>query len=384
MSSEAIPYGRQTIEEDDIQAVVQVLRSPFLTTGPKVKEFEQAIAAYVGTSEGVAFSSGTAGLHGALWAAGIGPGDEVLVPALSFLATANTVLYVGAKPVFVDSEPGGFNIDPLDAARKVTPATKAIIPVHFAGQPVDLHALHALAKKHHLIVIEDAAHALGAAYQGQRIGGLSDMTVFSFHPVKQITTAEGGMVMTGNPAFAKRLRQFRHHGIDVDVVQRDAAQRWHYDMTALGYNYRLSDLQCALGLSQLKRCERFLECREQIAQAYRNAFRDFTFLTQPPLPRSGDRHSWHLYIVKLNVAAIGLSRNDVFKALREREIGAHVHYRPIHLHSYYEKLGYRPGLCPVIEAAFPEMLTLPIFPGMTDPMVQRVIDTLSDVIKQAV
>jgi perosamine synthetase len=373
-----IPYGRQLIDEDDIAEVVRTLRSPYLTTGPKVKEFEEAIAQYVGAKDAVAFSSGTAALHGAFWAGGLGAGDEVLVPTFSFLATANAAVYVGAKPIFVDSLPGAFNIDPADARRKITAKTKAIVPVHFAGQPADMEAIYALAKEFKLLVIEDAAHALGASYGGKKIGGLtqSAMTVFSFHPVKQITTAEGGMVTTQDPALAKRLRQFRHHGIDVSVTERDAKQQWSYDMTELGFNYRLSDLHCALGLSQLKKCESFLNTRQKIAAAYDKAFKGVEGITTPPRERANDRHSWHLYIVQLDPKKVSLSRDEAFAKLRASGIGVHVHYRPIHLHSFYRARGYKPETCPNIESLFPKLLTLPIHPAMNDADITRVTQGL--------
>jgi len=372
-----IPYGRQTIEEDDIKAVTDVLRSPFLTTGPKVKEFENAVADYVQAKEAVAVSSGTAALHAAMAVAGLGPGDEVLVPSLSFLATANAALYVGAKPVFVDSLADGFNMDPQDAARKITKRTKAIAPVDFAGQPLD-EFLYRLAKERGLLIIEDAAHALGARQSGRMVGSIADLTVFSFHPVKHITTGEGGMVTCLNPALARKLRQFRHHGIDVDVVQRDFEQRWSYDMTALGYNYRLTDLQCALGISQLKKIERFLERRESIAREYDTAFADLSFVQLPPRSVGTDRHAWHLYIIRLKTSELGFSRDDAFNRLRRQQIGAHVHYRPIHLHPYYKALGWKPGDCPQIEKTFMAMLSLPIYPGMTPEMVRRVIAAVKE------
>jgi len=373
MTESFIPYGHQLIGEDDIQAVVEVLRSPYLTTGPKVEAFEKAVCEYVRSPYGVAVSSGTAALHAAMAAARFAPGDEILIPTMSFLATANAALYVGAKPVFVDSEKHGFNLDLTDAEKKITSRTKGIVPVHFSGQPVNIEAVQALAKRHSLTVIEDAAHALGAVSNGRPIGGLSDMTIFSFHPVKHITTGEGGMVMTSNEALAKRLRQFRHHGIDVDVIQRDTQQRWRYDMTGLGYNYRLTDIQCALGISQLRKSEEFLKRREAIAAAYDKAFTHAPFLERPPRGRTSDRHAWHLYIVRLKAETSGLSRDEAFEHLRSQGIGVHVHYRPIHLHPYYAALGWRPGDCPQAEATFSAALTLPIHPSMTDAMVQRVI-----------
>jgi UDP-4-amino-4,6-dideoxy-N-acetyl-beta-L-altrosamine transaminase len=377
-----IPYSRHTIDEDDIRAVIEVLHSDFLTTGPKVKEFEQAVCAYVGATEAVAFSSGTAALHAAMAVVGLGPGDEVLVPSLSFIATANAVLYVGARPVFVDSLPGEFNMDTADAARKITPRTKAIVPVHFAGQPVNLTVLQQLATKHHLAVIEDAAHAFGAVHEGKPIGSHSTMTVFSFHPAKHITTGEGGMVVTSQGLWVEKLRQFRHHGIDIGVTERNAKDSWQYDMASLGYNYRITDIQCALGISQLKKAERFLQRREQIVARYDQAFRHNPSFEIPPRPSKGGRHAWHLYTLRLNTRDDGQARNDLFARLRTAGIGVQVHYQPIHWHSYYQRLGWKKGDCPQTEKTFPRMLTLPLFPAMTDEMVQRVITTVQSTIQQ--
>ncbi len=378
-----IPYSRHTLDEDDIRAVVDVLRSDFLTTGPKVKEFEKAVCRYAGAAEAVVFSSGTAALHAAMAVAGLGPGDEVLVPSLSFIATANAVLYVGARPIFVDSLPGEFNMDPADAVRKITPRTKAIVPVHFAGQPANLSAIQELAAKHHLTVIEDAAHALGAAYEGKPIGSHSAMTIFSFHPAKHITTGEGGMVVTSQGSWVGKLRQFRHHGIDMDVTERDAKNSWQYDMVSLGYNYRITDIQCALGISQLKKAERFLQRREQIVSRYDEAFGHHSYFEIPPRPEKGSRHAWHLYVLRLNTQDDGAARNDLFARLRAAGISAQVHYQPIHWHSYYQRLGWKKGNCPQIEKTFPRMLTLPLFPAMTDGMVQRVITTVQTAAQQA-
>lgn len=378
-----IPYGRQSIDQDDIQAVTETLQSAYLTTGPKVKEFEQALASYVGAQHAVVVSSGTAALHAAYAVLGLGPGDEILVPTMSFLATANAALYVGAKPVFVDSLPNGFVLDLKDARRKITPRTKAIAPVHFAGEPVDLDAVHALAKEFHLKVIEDAAHALGAEYHHKRIGSLSDMTIFSFHPVKHVTTAEGGAITTQDAVLARRLQQFRHHGIDVGVNERDAKQQWRYDMSDLGYNYRLSDIQCALGLSQLKKADRFLARRSEITNTYQKAFSSLSYLRLPNVMTDGNRHAWHLYPIQLDTKALGLSRDDVFVRLRSRGIGVQVHYRPIHLNSYYSRLGSKKGDCPQAETLFENILSLPLFPAMTDEMVQRVISEVKQLAPMA-
>ncbi len=380
-----IPYGRHTIEQDDLDAVLNVLRSSHLTTGPKVAEFEQAVATYVGAKEGVAFSSGTAALHGAMTVCGVGTNDEVLVPTLSFLASANAVLYAGARPVFVDCIPGGFNLDLSDAEKKITPRTKAIVAVHFAGQPVDGKALDALAEKYHLKIIEDAAHAFGAESQGRRVGSSPhSLTVFSFHPVKHITTAEGGMVMTADATLAARLRRFRHHGIGVDVVARDAQKQWFYDMSDLGFNYRLCDLQCALGVSQLKKADRFLKSREALAAAYDQAFSSIDGLLAPPRAIFPDRHSWHLYCIRLDPQKTSRTRDELFSKLRHAGVGVQVHYRPIHLHSYYASLGYAVGDCPVAEETFKTMLSLPLFPGLTPPMQDRVISAVRTLIEEGI
>jgi len=373
-----IPYGRQDINEEDINAVVEVLRSPYLTTGPKVAEFEKAVAKKTGAPHAVAVSSGTAALHLAMLAAGIGAGDEVLVPTTSFLASANCILYAGAQPVFVDSVADGFNLDLDDAERKLTKKTRAIIAVDFAGQPLDHDRLRTFAKKHGLLFIEDAAHALGATNQGRPIGSLADMTILSFHPVKLITTGEGGMILTTEASLAKRLRLLRHHGIDVDVQTRDAQHSWMYDMTELGFNYRLSDIQCALGISQLKRLEAFIDRRGEIAEIYNQAFQGNPFLNIPPAGPETDRHAWHLYIVRLRLDRLKISRDGVFKELREEGIGAHVHYRPIHLHPFYQKLGFQPGLCPNAERTFQTILTLPLYPAMRETEIRRVIETVNE------
>jgi UDP-4-amino-4,6-dideoxy-N-acetyl-beta-L-altrosamine transaminase len=370
-----LPYGRQQIDDDDIAAVVETLRSPFLTTGPKVREFEAAVAARVGATFGVSFSSGTAALHGAMAAAGLQGGDEVLVPTLSFLATANAAVYVGATPVFVDIEKNGFNLDLADARRKITPRTKAIAPVHFAGEPVELDAVHALAREHNLMVIEDAAHALGASYSGRPIGGLSTMTAFSFHPVKHITTAEGGMITTNDAELARRLRQFRHHGIDVDAVTREQQNLWYYDMGALGYNYRLTDVQSALGISQLKKLDRFVARRTYLAERYAEKLRGWDAVSIPSMGSASRVHAWHLFIVRIADRFKADARDQVFRALRAEGIGAQVHYRPIHLQSFYAKQNIRRE-CPVAEAAWIRFLTLPLFPAMEDADVDRVVDAL--------
>ncbi len=372
-----LPYARQWVDDDDVRAVVATLTGNWLTTGPAVAAFEQAIAAYAGAREGVAVNSGTAALHAAAFAAGVGPGDEVIVPAITFAASANCVLYMGGHPVFADVDPGTLNLDPADAARKITPHTKAIVAVDFAGQPCDHAALRALADAHRLTVIEDAAHALGATYRGRKVGTLHELTTFSFHPVKHITTAEGGAAVTDDPELAARMRTFRSHGITTDFRQRAQAGSWVYEMVALGYNYRLPDLNCALGLSQLAKLDGWLARRRTIAAQYSAAFAHLAALhVLDVLPDT--EPAWHLFVIRLNLARLRVGRKEVFAALRAENIGVNVHYMPVYWHPYYQQLGYARGLCPVAEAAYETLISLPMFAAMTD---QDVADTIAAVSK---
>ncbi|MQL51439.1 UDP-4-amino-4,6-dideoxy-N-acetyl-beta-L-altrosamine transaminase [Desulfofundulus thermobenzoicus] len=381
-----LPYARQWIEEDDIRAVTRVLRSDWLTTGPTLAEFERQFAARVGARYAVAFSSGTAALHGACFAAGVGRGDEVITSPITFAASANCALYLGAKPVFADIDPHTYNIDPAEIEKKITPATRVILPVHFTGQPCDLDPIHALAAKHNLTVIEDAAHALGAEYRGRPIGGLSDMTIFSFHPVKHITTGEGGMVTTNSEEYRQWLLLFRNHGIvrDPDLLVDDQGP-WYYEMQDLGYNYRLTDIQAALGLSQLARLDRFLERRREIAQMYNEAFAHLPEVTIPyQAPHA--RSAWHLYVLALNPDRLKASRRRIFEALRAENIGVNVHYIPVYRHPYYRWLGDPDSCslsgfyCPNAEDLYQRIITLPLFPAMTDRDVRDVIAAVKKVI----
>jgi len=368
-----LPYGRQSLDESDIQAVVDVLRSDWLTTGPKVAEFEEAFAAWVGAKFAVAFSSGTAALHGAAFAAGLGSGDEAITSPLTFAATANCVLYQGAKPVFADVLPDTLNLDPACAEPRVTSRTKAILPADYAGQAADLDALLALAEGHGLVVIEDACHALGAEYRGRRVGSLAHMTVFSFHPVKHVTTGEGGMVTTDHPKFAETLRRFRNHGISSEARDRQLVGQWHYEMVLLGFNYRLTDIACALGLQQLTKLESNLARRRHIAARYDSALGDVAGLAVPYV-REDVNPARHLYPIRVDTAALSADKNQVFAALRAENIGVNVHYIPVHCHPYYrERFGYSGGEYPVAEAAFASLISLPIFHGMTDKDVNDVI-----------
>src|SRR5271170_3237779 len=310
-----LPYGRQSIGEEDIQAVVNVLRSDWLTTGPKVAEFEEAFAAWVGAKYAVSFSSGTAALHGAAFAAGLKPGDEAITTPMTFAATANCVLYQGAIPVFADVSEDTLNLDPEKVAAKITPRTRALIPVDYAGHPADLDAMLELAACHGLVVIEDACHALGAEYGRRRTGSIADLTVFSFHPVKHVTTGEGGMVTSDRADCAETLRRFRNHGISSDARQRQSEGQWHYEMVALGFNYRLTDIACALGLSQLKKLETNLLRRREIAARYATAFRDLREIT-PPGVRVDVNPAWHLFPIRLNLERLNADRREIFQALR--------------------------------------------------------------------
>lgn len=367
-----IPYGRQTIDEDDINAVVDVLKSDYLTTGPKIAEFEQAVASYTGAKYAVAISNGTSALHAACFAAGIGQGDEVITTPLTFAASANCVLYCGGTPVFADVDPYTYNIDPKDIRKKITDKTKAIIAVHLAGQPCDMDEIHSIAQEHNLIVIEDGAHALGSVYKGKKVGCLSDMTTFSFHPVKPITTGEGGMIMTDNEELYKRLVLFRSHGItrDNSMMTRNEGP-WFYQQLDLGYNYRITDIQCALGCSQMRKLDKFLKRRRELAERYNNAFIECDNIVTPyqlPDTQSG----WHLYIVQVK----NHDRKQVFETLRDKGIGVNVHYIPVYMHPYYREHGYKDVHCANAEEIYSHIISLPLYPGLTDEQQDYVIDTL--------
>jgi perosamine synthetase len=372
----SIPYGRQSITEEDIEAVVAVLRSDWLTTGPAVERFEQALAGYVGAPHAVVLANGTAALHAAMFALRIAPGDEVIVPAMTFAATANCVVYQGGRPVFADVQADTLLLDPADAARRITPRTRAIIAVDYAGQTCDYAALGGLARRHGLALVADASHSLGAKEGGRSAGSLAELSTFSFHPVKPITTGEGGAVTTADAGLALRIRRFRNHGITCDHRQRAQSGTWSYEIAELGYNYRLSDIHCALGLAQLQRLGTMLDRRRQIARQYDEALADLPGLC-PLALRSGVRHAYHLYVVRVDRELLGADRDAVFAGLREAGISANVHYLPVHLHPFYRRrFATGPGDCPVAEAAFCEILTLPLFPAMTDGDVGRVITAL--------
>jgi perosamine synthetase len=375
-----IQYGHQWIDEADIRAVVDVLRSDWITAGPKVSEFEQAIADYVGAEYAVAVNSGTAALHAAMYAVGVGPGDEVILPPMTFVATANCIVYQGATPVFADIEPDTLLINPAEVESKITERTKAIIAVDYAGQPCDYNELRRIAERNNLVLVADACHSIGAQFNGRNVGTLADLSVFSFHPVKHITTGEGGMVVTENAKFAERMRKFRNHGISMDSRQRADHGIWYYEMEDLGYNYRITDFQCALGLSQLKNLPAFLERRRQIAARY-NEF--FSGLKQfkPLKLREDVLHAYHLYVVKTRYHIPNLGRAKFFEKMREKGVNVNVHYIPVHMQPFYRKhFNTYPGLCPVAETVYERILSFPIFPAMEAADVLRVIAAANDTV----
>lgn len=364
-----IPYGRQSIDDSDIEAVCSALQSDFLTTGPAVEKFEGAVSQYCEVEHGIAVSSGTAALHCCMYALGIAEDDEVIVPPITFAATANCVRYQGGRPVFADVEAETLLIDPHSVEKKITPRTKAIIAVDYAGQACDWEALRRIADKHSISLVADACHALGAEYNGTKVGGLADLTVLSFHPVKHIATGEGGMVLTDDLFLARRVRMFRSHGIESDFRTREKNGAWHYDMVDLGYNYRLTDIQAALGANQMTRLESFLLRRREIAAKYDAAFAGSTVEPLKLVP--GRNHAYHLYVVKVS------ERERVFSEMREAGVGVNVHYIPVHYHPYYKQnLGTGPGMCPIAEECYEKLLSLPIFPGMSDDEVDFIVDTL--------
>lgn len=375
-----LTYGKQTVDEADIKAVVGVLKGDYLTTGPFVKEFEEKVASYVGAKHAVAVSNGTAALHMACFAAGIKEGDEVIVSPMTFAASANAVLYCGGTPIFADINPKTYNIDPNKIEANITKKTKAIIPVDFCGQSVDMDRIKEIADKHGLIVIEDAAHALGSEYKGKKVGSQADMVEFSFHPVKPITTAEGGIVTTNNEELYKKMIGFRTHGItrDQELLNENHGP-WYYEQQFLGYNYRLTDVQSALGTSQMNKIDEFVTRRRDIVKQYNNAFKDLKEIVTP-FEAAFSSSGWHIYVIKVNPELLTVTRKDIFKALQAENIGVNVHYLPVYLHPYYKGLGYKKGLCPNAEELYENMITLPIFPSMANSDVKDVIDAVNKVI----
>ncbi|MEH6841409.1 UDP-4-amino-4,6-dideoxy-N-acetyl-beta-L-altrosamine transaminase, partial [Priestia megaterium] len=371
-----LPYGKQSIDDEDIQTVINVLKGDFITTGPTINQFEEKVAAYVGAKYAVAFSSGTAALHGACFAAGISDGDEVITTPMTFVASANSILYQGGVPVFSDIDPHTYNIDPESIKQKITSKTKAIIPVHFTGQPVELDEILKIAQDYNLIIIEDAAHALGATYKDRKIGSIGDMTMFSFHPVKHITTGEGGIITTNNEAYYQKLLQFRTHGItrDSNKLLKNHGS-WYYEMQTLGYNYRITDFQAALGLSQLQKLDSFISKRKQYVAMYQEELKELPEIIVPK-QLNYVNSSWHLYIIRLNLSLLKVDRREIFQALQKENIGVNVHYIPVHLQPYYQKLNYQKGICPKTEKLYEEIITLPLFSSMSKKDVNDVIQAV--------
>ena len=365
-----IQYGRQSIDEDDIQAVVDVLRGNYLTTGPNIAEFEKVVCEYTGAKYAVAIANGTAALHAACFAAGIKDGDEVITTPITFAASSNCVLYCGGTPIFADIKPDTYNIDPDDIRRKITDKTKAIIPVHYTGQPCEMDEIHAIAKEYGLTVIEDAAHALGADYKGNKIGSISDMTTFSFHPVKHITTGEGGMITTNDETLYERLKLFRSHGITREerwMTKNEGG--WYYQQLDLGYNYRITDIQCALGVSQMKKLDTFVSKRRELVARYEEAFANKENIICPK-QKEDCNNSWHLYVVQVK------HRKEVYDKLKEVGIHANVHYIPVYQHPYYQEHGYDKVCCPNAEALYEHMISLPLYPDLTVEEQDYVIEMM--------
>ncbi|MEO5741822.1 MAG: UDP-4-amino-4,6-dideoxy-N-acetyl-beta-L-altrosamine transaminase [Vicinamibacterales bacterium] len=376
-----LPYGRQSITQIDIDAVVATLQSDWLTTGPKVDEFERALAAKVGVTHAVVVSSGTAALHAAAHAVGVGPGDEVIVPAITFAASSNCALYQGATPVFADVHPDTLLIDLESVAARMTPRTRAIIAVDFGGQACDYGGLRDLARPAGVTVIADACHALGGRAGGQPVGSLADLSTFSFHPVKHAATGEGGAITTNDDAFARSMRIFRNHGISSDHRMRETLGTWIYDMVDLGMNYRLSDIQCALGITQLERLEANVARRQTIAARYDAAFAGDAAI-EPLARRDGVDHAYHLYVVRFRRERLCADRDAIMAALRAEGIGVNLHYRPVYFHSYYrDRFGFGRGLCPNAEAAYEDIVTLPLFPAMEERDICDVITAVGKILE---
>lgn len=374
-----LSYGKQTVDESDIQAVVDVLKGDYLTTGPFVKEFEDKVANYVGAKYAVAVSNGTAALHMACFAAGIKLGDEVIVSPMTFAASANAVLYCGGTPVFADIDPVTYNMDPDRIEEKITDKTKAIIPVDFSGQSVDMDKIKEIADKHCLIIIEDAAHALGSEYKGRKVGSQADMVEFSFHPVKPITTAEGGIVTTNNEDLYKKMLIFRTHGITRDQeLLKENHGPWYYEQQHLGYNYRLTDVQSALGTSQMNKIDDFITRRREIVKLYNDAFKDLKEIVTP-FEAEFSNSGWHIYVIKVKPDLLTVTRKEIFEALQAENIGVNVHYLPVYFHPYYRDLGYEKGNCPNAEELYENMITLPLFPGMSNEDVNDVVNAVKKV-----
>ncbi len=380
----SIPFHRAALGEEEVQAVAEVVRSGWLTMGTKTLEFEEQFAKYVGARHAVFVCSGTAALHLALEACGLKTDEEVLIPTTTFAATGEVVAYLGARPVLVDIDPISLNIDPFDAKRRITTRTRALIPVHMAGQPCDMDELCCLANDHGLHTIEDAAHALPSEYRSRRVGNLSELTAFSFYATKTLTTGEGGMITTNNDAYAARMRIMRLHGISGDAWKRYGKNgSWFYEVVEAGFKYNPTDLQAALGLVQLAKCDPLNDARRRIAERYTAAFKEVRALESPTL-KCDRATSWHLYILRLRLEQLRIDRDTFIRELKRYGIGTSVHFIPLHLHPYYQRTyGYRNGDFPVAEAEFERCLSLPIYPCMTNENVEYVIDRVTEVAARA-
>lgn len=378
-----IPYAKQYIDEEDIKSVIEVLQGDYLTTGPYINKFEQEFAKRVGAKYAVAVSSGTAALHIANLAVNIGQGDEIITTPMTFAATANAALYVGARPVFVDIDKKTYNINVNEIESKITNKTKAILPVHYTGLPCDMEEIHNIAKKYDLVVIEDACHALGAKYKDTTIGDstCSDMTIFSFHPVKHITTGEGGIITTNSKKIYDKLIILRSHGIvrDEESFTQDSHGDWYYEMQELGFNYRMTDIQANLGITQLKKLDSFINRRRIIANKYNEAFRNLPI--ELPFELEGYYNAYHLYVIRLSRSA-KFSRKELYNKLKQKGIYTQVHYIPVHTMPYYQdNLGYKWGDYPIAEDHYSRVLSLPLYPSMTDEEVEYVINVVKEVLQ---
>ena len=375
-------YGHQYIDEADIQAVVDVLKSDFLTCGPKVEELERRLCGLTGAPYCTAVSNGTAALHTACLAAGIGPGDEVIVPPITFAASANAILYCGAVPVFADIDPETYEIDPQSVAARITEKTKAVIAVDFTGAPCDYETLRAICQKHRLLLIEDAAHSIGTKYRGVPVGSIADLTTFSFHPVKTVTAGEGGAVLSKVPELARRVQMFARHGItrDAALLREQGNSNWYYEQQMLGYNFRMTDIQCALALSQLDKLDRFAGRRGELVRRYDEELGKIPEVWIQEECAGADTVR-HLYILRLDFTRLSCGRREFYDAMQAENIGVNVHYIPVYWFPYYQSLGYRRGLCPNAEAYYESSLTLPLFYSMTDQDQTDVIQAVKKLVK---
>lgn len=383
MRTEFLPFHVPDIGEAEIQAVEETLRSGWLTTGPKVKQFEESFARYVGCQHAVAVNSGTAALHLALAAVGVEEEKEVIVPTMTFAATAEVVRYLRAWPVLVDCQPDTLNIDPDQLEKAISPATRAIMPVHFGGHPCNMERILEIARAHNLAVIEDAAHALPARYGERRIGSIGDITCFSFYATKTITTGEGGMATTENPEWAERMRIMSLHGISKDAWKRYTAEgSWYYEILFPGYKYNLTDVAAAIGIEQLKRCDQFWRQRHHYAELYNEGFKGVPEISIPTVEQ-GVQHAWHLYVIQLKLEHLRIGRREFIELLKQHHVGTSVHFIPLHLHPYYRNnLGYRPEDLPNASAAFERIVSLPIYPKMTESDVREVINAVRAIVRQ--